>query len=651
MDMAGRGGRGATRSTAIGFCTIRHLLDRQRLGPGDPPLRFSGASGEPFNSSVGMMTEAMDSSEVSSTSSEDLSPADLGRPQPPSTHQQLLQGHLHGSVPFKWSVLDSWAVEYLYIQGCWPSHVNLSDLHLLDVDDLNLSWTPEAKPSGISAKDSLNTSVSLPPSPRSALDSLKMIESSILSGDIESAITRLKSLVPSLFNDPAICFRLEKQRMIESVRSINSNDSNFILSKIQQTNLASSALTAYPEAFADLKKTLVGLLWKRNMSTKSYVTETDEDGHAAKRQMKCKVPSGVDSEWSSARRKDLATAIHSAAVKELGIPEPRLSLFLRYLTMVHNMYFFFRSDPSTIAKYTERLLIPDTVTIKTSNENEDSDITYVTFDEATRCTDNPYSHRVDEREIFILAQAAAVSPDQARASLIRYTNNTSSTIQGQSLSRMQLAMKHEVSKLGVDHQFLAETTIAYCKFRGILPSETKASKVRALIAKHKAQHSFSTLKLLDELETLVPGFCSAQVLLVFALWRVDCLEILARGRSEEALGVRDSEMWREAVRILQKELGPLSETHPSLITCIKELSVLTAMRYRLSKTDSFVLEDHLQLFQDLRNGVLDVALCAAAAMDLQKIKQGAGDELPLIQILDSLLDVHKNWFRQQCEED
>jgi hypothetical protein len=148
---------------------------------------------------------------------------------------------------------------------------------------------------------------------------------------METATQALRELAPSVFDDRGLCFRLEKQRMIESIRSIQSNDTSNLLVAIQKTDLASSALTAYPEAFNELKRTLVGLVWKQNISLKVATgqAQTDEDGHTSKRQ--CKVPSKVDSEWSTDRRQELASVVHTSTLKALGIPDPHLPLLLRYL--------------------------------------------------------------------------------------------------------------------------------------------------------------------------------------------------------------------------------------------------------------------------------------------------------------------------------
>jgi hypothetical protein len=180
--------------------------------------------------------------------------------------------------------------------------------------------------------------------------------------------------------------------------------------------------------------------------------------------------------------------------------------------------------------------------------------------------------------VFILAQSAAISPNAARNSLIKASKCISEK-QQEKLSCLQLAMKDEVAKLGMDHVFLCDTVIKcvwplkmnyfseltmkhdffrYCEYRGLLPSEGRIYVARKEIETALAnQNKFSTEEALIVLESVTPGFADSNGLIVFALWRVECLEAMARARYavETDLVSSGRDAWKPVVHMLKHNLG------------------------------------------------------------------------------------------------
>jgi hypothetical protein len=98
----------------------------------------------------------------------------------------------------------------------------------------------------------------------------------------------------------------------------------------------------------------------------------------------------------------------------------------------------------------------------------------------------------------------------------------------------------------------------------------------------------------------------------------------------------------------------MSAKNPTFFNGIKELSALLALKYRLAPNDEFKLDEHLALFSELRKGILDVAISAASALATKysiSDSSTASNASPLMNLLETLLEVHSSWFRQQCEED
>ncbi|KAJ3216273.1 hypothetical protein HDU67_009708 [Dinochytrium kinnereticum] len=514
---------------------------------------------------------------------------DDSSPEPPKRNNGA-------SLNVRWDVLDVWALDYLKYLGHIPPNINFAFRPLSSQHSDEISATEEQS-EGPTACD--------------VVEDTKAIRKSIMEGNIEVAIESLSRQFPSVAGDPTVAFHMAKQHLIELVRASQGQDPMELVAFVQQVRIADFADNAQPSASEELKRTLASIILSASRS-----------------------PEGLRSsyEFDTERRKELSFKVHRAILQHIRVEEPQLPLTVKYLTLVHNWYNSFRSEPSPIAALTESLLLT------TSSDNVDEPAKGV-IDVVT----------IDPMDVSILAQAAGISPELAKTAIVKASILSKKL--NTTFSPLELAMRDQISNLPTNTIMMSNFIVRYLEYRGVLlESCNKVAILRSdiFLAVHQPLLSsqYRTDTLIDVVKRYRHDFPDTSF--ATALWKIEALECIVRGRFQMEQADEDFVWWHKVVDILQNQL--IHSTSPSFLLEIKEMSTLVIMKYPLPAIAQElgvipILESHLKFLNKLRNNILEIVVT-------DYISSITLDEPPeFISLMETLLFYHEDWFRKQCADD
>lgn len=278
------------------------------------------------------------------------------------------------------------------------------------------------------------------------------IRQAVECGDIDAAVTLLRSQAPVVLDDHRLLFRLHKQKFIELLRK-GTQEARDAAIYCTQKALAPCALDAYPEAYEEFKHVLLALIYDKDDQT-----------------------SPVAHEWSERRRFEIAGLLSSVLRDHLQAYDPVFSMTLRYLISIHKVFCFRQGVPSPISDLTERLLL----------EERDSPAT----PQESLWGAPPF----DEVDIQALAHAVELTRQGAIDSL-RFAKGD-----------LFRAFQNELCRMQLNVPLLDNLVHEYCVYRGIVDLDTPLPSGATRNRKVSGGEGSSSIQLQDtDTEERYPG--------------------------------------------------------------------------------------------------------------------------------------------------